>query len=225
MKISRGSTGEIVIAVILILSAIYTDSNMIWKVAASSIGIAVLLHSIYLLLKQRKINKSVNKASTEEKTVTEKCKDDTLKYKKILVIILIILLLNTTLVCVHVFSNINNQSQDKNSKKKSKEKEITEVQNIKEPCSFTPSYEVSRVVITADSSAGVGDIFSQMKSDLNNRIYDNKIGDIYYVNYKMNGDTSRYECNESWYNVTLNDGTTGYIWGGYQSMYVKEELK
>lgn len=82
MKISRGSTGEIVIAVILILSAIYTDSNMIWKVAASSIGVAVLLHSIYLLLKKRKINKFVNKASTEEKTVTEKYKDDTLKYKK-----------------------------------------------------------------------------------------------------------------------------------------------
>ena len=101
--------------------------------------------------------------------------------------------------------------------------DIQENTQINYQCNFTKSNNVKKVIVSAQSSLGVGDIFSKMDSDIKYRIYDNDIGDTYNVNYKMNGDPEIYECNESWYNVTLPDGTTGFLWGGYQDMYVDEK--
>lgn len=104
------------------------------------------------------------------------------------------------------------------------------------------SYDVSKVIIRAESSAGVGDVFSEMNTNLDYLIHDNAIDDVYEVEYKVIGGVStvsaKLEKNEQgsyenvgwiygpvedwWYKVTLPDGRDGYVWGGTNGMYVDE---
>ena len=104
------------------------------------------------------------------------------------------------------------------------------------------NYNISQIIISADSSANVGDVFSKMDTHPEYLIYDNQIGDIYDVNYKaiggigqvsaglvMNengeltiGETVYGETKDWWYNVTLSNGQTGFVWGGENGMYVQE---
>lgn len=98
------------------------------------------------------------------------------------------------------------------------------------------SYDVKKIRISADSSAGVGDVFSQKIAHEDYCIYNNQIGQTYTVNYKIIGGVGQTELtlvgdtllpvygpvNDWWYNVNLSDGTTGFVWGGPDGMYVEE---
>lgn len=98
------------------------------------------------------------------------------------------------------------------------------------------SYDVKSITITANSSGGVGDVYSQLIEHDDYRIYDSQIGQIFEVNYKvvggiglthmeLDGNTLKpvYGAIEDcWYNVTLPDGTVGFVWGGTNAMYVDE---
>lgn len=95
---------------------------------------------------------------------------------------------------------------------------------IPEDCTFEKIENVKSIKITAESAAGVGDIFSKTIPKIKYRIIDNKIGDVFQVNYTLKSNDSRYNCISNWYSVTLADGTEGFIWGGRNSMYV-DELK
>ncbi|MBQ4560271.1 MAG: hypothetical protein IJA54_08130 [Tyzzerella sp.] len=90
---------------------------------------------------------------------------------------------------------------------------------------YVISYEVSEVIISAQSAAGVGDVFYLPVCNLSYRMLDNNIGDTYKVNYKINGDPTLYDYDEDWYCVTLDNGNTGFVWGGRNNMYVREILK
>lgn len=127
--------------------------------------------------------------------------------------------------------NVNVLNKLYEKKKHNKPIDFTEINNYvgeweivtDEACTFHIVNDgVKQIRIAAESSAGVGDIFSKTTSNIAYKIYDNQIGDILNVNYKLVGDESIYECNETWYSVTLSDGTEGFVWGGYKSMYVNE---
>lgn len=127
---------------------------------------------------------------------------------------------------VNVLNKLYKENKDNKSKK------FTELYNYingdweivtDEDCTFHRVNDgVKKVRINAESAGGVGDIFSKTTSNPAYKIFDNKIGDVLDINYKLAGDENIYECNETWYSVTLDDGTEGFIWGGYQSMYVQE---
>ena len=127
--------------------------------------------------------------------------------------------------------NVNVLNELYKENKNNKTKSFIEVYNYigdyeivtDEKCEFhTVNDGVKKVRITAESSGGVGDIFSKPTSNLAYKILDTQIGDILTINYKLAGDENIYECNETWYSVTLADGTEGFVWGGYQAMYVEE---
>jgi len=99
------------------------------------------------------------------------------------------------------------------------------------------STDVKKIVITANSGSGVGDVFSKLNCHIDFLIHDNEIGQIYNVNYKVTGGVGVTHAisNEDsilmwaygpvddwWYNVTLPNGTTGFVWGGTNGMYVDE---
>ncbi len=86
---------------------------------------------------------------------------------------------------------------------------------ISEECNFEKVYNVTYIEIAANSSAGVGDVFTKPVEKDKYKIIDNSIGDIYYVNYKLVAD-------DWWYSVTLSNGTEAFIWGGVDGMYVNE---
>lgn len=87
-------------------------------------------------------------------------------------------------------------------------------------CVYVIDNNAKKIRISAESDAGVGDIFSKNIAKLEYRIKDNKIGDVFNIVEVYHGDESRYECAEDWYVINLSDGSKGYIWGGYKSMYV-----
>lgn len=127
--------------------------------------------------------------------------------------------------------NVNVLNKLFKENKNNKPKDFTQIYNYigdweivtDETCQFHIVNDgVKKVRITAESSAGVGDIFSKTTSNIAYKIYDNQVGDILNINYKLAGDENIYECNETWYSVTLSDGTEGFVWGGYQAMYVDE---
>lgn len=91
---------------------------------------------------------------------------------------------------------------------------------IPEDCTFTKAYDVKRIQVIVDNDYGPGDIYSKPIAKSQYKIEINKSGDIFNVNYKYNGDISRYECDEDWYSITLSDGSEGFIYGGYKSMYI-----
>lgn len=104
------------------------------------------------------------------------------------------------------------------------------------------TYDVMDIIITANSSSGVGDVFSEMNTNHKYKIHDNDIGDHYTVNYKAIGGVGVISTNayigedghyhssgdvygpieDCWYSVTLPDGTHGFVWGGPNAMYVDE---
>lgn len=104
------------------------------------------------------------------------------------------------------------------------------------------SYDVRNVIVEANSSGGVADIYSVMNTDPKYIIYDTSIGEDYEVNYKAIGGVAHVssetfqisdglygisayiygQVQDCWYNVTLPDGTEGYIWGGTDAQYVTE---
>ena len=118
----------------------------------------------------------------------------------------------------------NTENSTLNDNSLDNEDEIDEPtnENELEKCNYKATTYVTKIEINAESSAGVGDVFSTMDSDLKYRIIDNKIGDTFEVTETYSGDESIYECNEKWYEVKLNNGEKGYVWGGYQGMYVRE---
>lgn len=106
------------------------------------------------------------------------------------------------------------------------------------------SYDVIDIIISADSSGGAGDVFSEMNNSLDYRIKDNHVGVRYEVIYKEIGGVEEYvvprrlsngnyvvddSCrveyrpvNDCWYKVTLPNGQEGFVWGGTNAMYVTE---
>lgn len=69
MKISNGSTAEIVIAIFLLSSVLINkDNNYIWNIFAGGSGLIILIHSIYLLQRKRKKinNNTKNKYSLKQ---------------------------------------------------------------------------------------------------------------------------------------------------------------
>ena len=66
MKISNGTTLELLVSLFLIFSVVFIDNNMTWNVVAGSIGIITFIHCIYLLLKKRKRNKSQQQNDLKE---------------------------------------------------------------------------------------------------------------------------------------------------------------
>jgi len=128
------------------------------------------------------------------------------------------------------------------------QREETEPRYINNPYDVMPiptiSHDVIVVKIAAESSAGVGDVFTDMVASLDYRIIDNTIGDSYLVNYKAIGGVEEYQIpydrgsgdlviddscpieyrpvEDCWYSVTLSDGTEAFVWGGSNAMYVTE---
>lgn len=67
MKISNGSTAEIVIAIFLLSSVIINkDNNYIWNIFAGGSGLIILIHSIYLLQRKKINNNTKNKYSLKQ---------------------------------------------------------------------------------------------------------------------------------------------------------------
>ena len=127
--------------------------------------------------------------------------------------------------------NVNGLNKLYEQNKNNKPKDFPQIYNnigdwdiaTDEKCEFRIVNDgIKKIRITAESSAGVGDIFSKTLSNISYKIYDNQIGDVLTINYKLAGDENIYECNETWYSVSLSDGTEGFVWGGRQAMYVEE---
>lgn len=252
MKISNGTTLELIISLFLIYSVIFIDNNMMWNVAAVSVGLITLIHCIYLLLKKRKINrkrqqsdnwkeliesnyqskgtKSYFKDMRLEKSENDyKNTDGTIakknylkpKAKKILMILLVIIILLFSITSIFLINDSHVKKKDNivnSGKNKNKEK-----LNKSDSCSFYPIEGTFNITISAESSDGVGDVFSKMDSNLEFRIHDSIYGDTYISKMKYQGDPTRYECDEVWYEIYLQNGKHGFVWAGYNGMYVKEQ--
>ena len=139
-----------------------------------------------------------------------------IKIFPIIVSILIILLVGV--------SSLRDYTNDKRKSEKEKEDDSEElITQTQEPCSYYPIDGNYNIIISAESSSGVGDVFSKMDSNLEYRIHDNNYGDTYISERKYQGDQTRYECNEVWYEVYLQNGKHGFVWAGYNGMYAKEQ--
>ena len=157
-----------------------------------------------------------------------------LKQKKsFLVILSIIIILNVLLFSYSVFLLNSNKklkkenkeiniNQKKHEKKDNIELEIDSNNNDK-TCTYYPIDGTYYITISAESSVGVGDVFSKMDSNLVYRIHDNKYGETYISKRKYQGDPNIYECDEVWYEIYLQNGKHGFIGAGYNGMYVKEQ--
>lgn len=155
-------------------------------------------------------NKTTNTSNNKKKNETNK---NLLKYIPYVVIIILVLFILLLLVFY---------KKDTDNDITNNEHYYEQESELKEEFVYVVTNDVSSITITADSSGGVGDVFSTTNSNLKYRIHDNKIGDTFQVYEKYNGDESRYEYNEDWYVIILDNGEKGYIWGGYQGMYVNE---
>lgn len=166
--------------------------------------------------------------NTDSTTTSKKLKPKT----SFLVILSIIIILNVLLFSYSIFLfNSNkklkkeNKEMDINLKKKEKEDNIEfeiNSNNNDKTCTYSPIDGTYYITISAESSAGVGDIFSKMDSNLEYRIHDNIYGETYISKRKYQGNPTIYECNEIWYEIYLQNGKHGFIWGGRDGMYVKE---
>lgn len=243
MKISNGTTLEFIISLFLIWGVIFIDNNIIWNIAAGSVGLITLIHCIYLLLKKRKINrkrqqsdnwkelvesnyqskgtKSYFKDMRLEKSENDYKNTDGTIAKKILMILLVIIILLFSITSILLINDSHVKKKDNivnSGKNKNKEK-----LNKSDLCSFYPIEGTFNITISAESSDGVGDVFSKMDSNLEFRIHDSIYGDTYISKMKYQGDPTRYECDEVWYEIYLQNGKHGFVWAGYNGMYVKEQ--
>lgn len=148
----------------------------------------------------------------------EKCSTSNICIRIFIIISLIITIL---LIVVSIFSKNNDNNHKKSKRENKNDTEIT-TQN-QEPCSYYPIEGNYNIIISAESSSGVGDVFSKMDSNLEFRIHDNNYGDTYVSKRKYQGDQTRYECNEVWYEVYLQNGKHGFVWAGYNGMYIREQ--
>lgn len=172
--------------------------------------------------KRKKTNKNTRKKKEEPK-LNKKISININKNKVMYILISILLISNLIFLILFLNSNKDNKKTVKDEEGENiKLDEDYWDKAIPEDCVFAITEGVEYIEIKANSSAGVGDIYSKTVAKTKYLIYDNNIGDIIYVNYKLNGDESRYECNEDWYSVTLSDGSEGFVWGGYKGMYVEE---
>lgn len=132
-------------------------------------------------------------------------------------------------------------SQPNEDNLKDEEVEIVHKSDVT-PAEPIISYDVMDVIVEADSSDGVADVYSIMNTDPKYIIYDTSIGETFEVNYKAIGGVAHVssemvlisdgvygigayvygQVQDSWYSVTLPDGTEGYIWGGTDAQYVTE---
>ena len=186
--------------------------NLVFKETFQTVPGAIGSHlpiiiAVVVVIVKYKKEKTVNDKVLNKKKEYDgdELKELDRKNKKLLIIlgIMVAIILLMFLIAAIIPNNDDNSSDE--------EEKIV-------GCEYTKSLDVSTIEVIAQSAAGCGDVFSQPSADLMYRIVDNNIGDTYQVNYKLLPSTD--EC-IIWYNVTLNDGTAGFIWGG--SMYVKEK--
>ena len=91
MKISNGTTLEFIISLFLIYSVIFIDNNIIWNIAAGSVGVITFIHCIYLVLKKRKTNKLQQQNSINDHVIDNNASSKYIidpKNERILIIVL-----------------------------------------------------------------------------------------------------------------------------------------
>lgn len=106
MKISNGTTLEFIISLFLIYSVIFIDNNIIWNVAAGSVGVITFIHCIYLVLKKRKVNKLQQQNNINDCVIDNNISNKhfmNLKYKRILIIIVSLSIFLNILLIPYVF--------------------------------------------------------------------------------------------------------------------------
>lgn len=212
---------SIVVGIIFYVIKVETIEDYTGGLSAGPMFLYYFINKWLLEKKFEKIKKSEKKHKKADKVK----KGKQLKFDKkiILYIVLGILLISNIVFMILYFTNKGeNQLKDNNEGENIKLDDEYWNNTLVEDCVFAITEHVEYIEIKANSSAGVGDVFSKTVPNKKYIIFDNDIGDIWDVNYKLNGDESRYECNEDWYSVTLSDGTEGFVWGGYKGMYVKE---
>lgn len=210
MKISNGTIFEMVLAIFFLLVG-FNIKDSFTSFIVILISIIVIIHTLYIFFSNDKNNfANCNDNNLEKKSSS----NGFIKIFLIIVLILIILLLG-------VSSFQGNTNNKKKSEKEDDSEELTT--QTQEPCSYYPIDGNYNIIISAESSAGVGDVFSKMDSNLEYRIHDNNYGDKYISGRKYQGDQTRYECDEVWYEVYLQNGKHGFIWAGRDGMYAKEQ--
>lgn len=211
MKISNGSFLEMILA-LFFLSVGFNIKDSFTSFIVITISIIVIIHILYIFFKHNKKNfKNCMNNCLEKKAIIN-------GFIKIFLIISLILII---LLVVSIFLKNTNNNQKKQKKEKENDTKLTK--QIQEPCSYYPIDGTYKIIISAESSAGVGDVFSKMDSNLEYRIHDNSYGDTYISERKYQGDQTRYECDEVWYEVYLQNGKHGFVWAGYGGMYVTEK--
>ena len=210
MKISNGTIFEMVLAIFFLLVG-FNIKDSFTSFIVILISIIVIIHTLYIFFSKDKNNfANCNDNNLEKKSSS----NGFIKIFLIIVLILIILLVG-----------VSSFQGNTNNKKKSEKEDDTEklTTQTQEPCSYYPIDGNYNIIISAESSSGVGDVFSKMDSNLEYRIHDNNYGDTYISERKYQGDQTRYECDEIWYEVYLQNGKHGFIWAGRDGMYAKEQ--
>lgn len=118
MKISNGTTLEFIISLFLIWGVIFIDNNIIWNIAAGSVGVITFIHCIYLVLKKRKVNKSQQQNNINDYVIDNNVSNKyimNLKYKRILIIILLLSIFLNIILIPYVFI-LGNQKEKLNQK-------------------------------------------------------------------------------------------------------------
>ena len=213
MKISNGSILEMILA-IFFLSVGFNIEDSFTSFIVILVSIIVIIHILYIFFNNHK-NKFSN--CKNNNLAEESSNNGFIKFFSIISLILIILLVGVS----SIQDNTNNKK--KSEKEKEKEDDIELTTQVQEPCSYYPIDGNYNIIISAESSSGVGDVFSKMDSNLEYRIHDNNYGDTYISERKYQGDQTRYECDEIWYEIYLQNGKHGFIWAGRDGMYAKEQ--
>lgn len=176
----------------------------------------ILTSIISVIPIEDKNKEKVDGLNSENNNLKNVSKHNTyIKIFSIIALILIILIVGV--------SSIQDNTNNKKKSEKEKEDDTELTTHAQEPCSYYPIDGNYNIIISAESSAGVGDVFSKMDSNLEYRIHDNNYGDKYISGRKYQGDQTRYECDEVWYEVYLQNGKHGFIWAGRDGMYAKEQ--
>ncbi len=212
MKISNGTILEMVLAIFFLLVG-FNIKDSFTSFIVILMSIIVIIHTLYIFFSKDKNNfPNCNDNNFEKKSNS----NGFIKIFLIIVFILIILLVGV--------SSLRDNTNDKRKSEKEKEDDSEElITQNQEPCSYYPIDGNYNIIISAESSAGVGDVFSKMDSNLEYRIHDNNYGDTYVSGRKYQGDQTRYECDEIWYEVYLQNGKHGFVWAGSDGMYAKEQ--
>ena len=106
MKISNGTTLEFIISLFLIWGVIFIDNNIIWNIAAGSVGVITFIHCIYLVLKKRKINKLQQQNNINDYVIDNNVSNKyvmNLKYKRVLTIIFSLSIFLNILIIPYIF--------------------------------------------------------------------------------------------------------------------------